>query len=246
MFKKYFYLVRHGETILNSQKKRQDEKGALSERGIQEVEDLGKRLSYMHIEKIFISPYERTIETASIINKYLNITSENIVYTDLLAERRNPSNIVGLHYDDPVAKSFIDIMDKSIHDPNLRIYDEENFQDLKDRAVKAEKYLIKNSKKYNLCVTHGIFLKMFLSVLLYGENLKVKEYIQMNMYNPADNAGVTFVSYSPIKNLKGKIKKFFDNLLKDENEIIDINKYSGWEILAYNDYTRDGFKRLRI
>ena len=51
---------------------------------------------------------------------------------------------------------------------------------------------------------HGIFLKMFLSVLLYGENLKVKEYIQMNMYNPADNAGVTFVSYSPIKNLKGK------------------------------------------
>ena len=85
----------------------------------------------MHIEKIFISPYERTIETASIINKYLNITSENIVYTDLLAERRNPSNIVGLHYDDPVAKSFIDIMDKSIHDPNLRIYDEENFKILK-------------------------------------------------------------------------------------------------------------------
>jgi broad specificity phosphatase PhoE len=72
MFKKYFYLVRHGETILNSQKKRQDEKGALSERGIQEVEDLGKRLSYMHIEKIFISPYERTIETASIINKYFS------------------------------------------------------------------------------------------------------------------------------------------------------------------------------
>ena len=164
MFTKYYYLVRHGETILNSQKIRQDEKGELSERGIQEVEDLGKRLLNMHIEKIFISPYERTIQTANIVNKYLKINNKNIIYTDLIAERKNPTNIVGLHYDHPLAKSFIDTMDKSIHHPDLRISDEENFQDLKNRAIKAQKYLIKNGKKYNLCVTHGIFLKMFLLI----------------------------------------------------------------------------------
>lgn len=251
MFTKYYYLVRHGETILNSKKIRQDEKGELSKKGIKEVEDLGNRLLNMHIQKIFISPYERTVETAKIVNKYLKIKNKNIIYTDIIAERKNPSNIVGLHYDDPLAKSFIDIMDKSIHDPNLRISDEENFQDLKDRAIKAQKFLINNGKKYNLCVTHGIFLKMFLSTLLYGKNLKVKDYIQMNMYNPADNAGVTLIKYSPIKNFFIPFWKFFDSIFGDDindedNENIKPDKYSPWEILSYNDYTRDGFKRLHI
>ncbi len=251
MFKKYFYLVRHGETILNSQKRRQDDKGRLSERGMKEVEDLGNRLLNMHIEKMFVSPYERTMETAKIINKYLKLKENRIIITDLIAERKNPSNIIGLHYDDPIAKSFIDRMDKSIHDPNLRIADEENFQDLKERAIKAQKFLINNSKKYNLCVTHGIFLKMFLSTLLYGKDLRVKDYIQMNLYNPSDNAGVTFIKYSPLKNFFMPLRKFFDSIFGDEVDGDDDgnpkpDKYSPWEILAYNDYTRDGFKRLRI
>jgi len=255
MFTKYFYLVRHGETILNSERKRQDEKGGLSERGIQEVEDLGNRLTYMHIQKMFVSPYERTLQTADIVNKYLKLKKKNIVVTPLIAERRNPSNIIGLSYDDPLAKSFIDIMDKSIHDPSLRISDEENFQDLKERALKTQQFLIKNSKKYNLCVTHGIFLKMFLSTLLYGKDLKVKEYIQMNLYNPSDNAGVTLVKYSPLKNFFMPLRKFFDSVFGEDKTIEEEaeekqtpkpDKYSAWEILSYNDYTRDGFKRLHI
>lgn len=251
MFTKYFYLVRHGETIFNNQKRRQDAKGGLSEKGIKEVEDLGNRLTKMHIEKMFVSPYERTIETAEIVNKYLKLKENRIVFTDLIAERKNPTNIIGLHYDDPIAKSFIDRMDKSIHNPNLRIADEENFQDLKERAIKAQKFLITKGKKYNLCVTHGIFLKMFLSTLLYGKDLRVKDYIQMNLYNPSDNAGVTFIKYSPLKNFFMPLRKFFDKIFDDELDSEDDensrpDKYSAWEILAYNDYTRDGFKRLRI
>lgn len=251
MFVKYFYLIRHGETILNEQRKRQDEKGGLSEKGKLEVEDLGERLTHMRIQKIFVSPYERTLETANIVNKYLNIKEGNYIVTPLLAERKNPTIIVGMQYDDPVAKSFIDKMDKSIHEPDLRIYDEENFQDLKNRALKAQKYLIKNSKKYNACFTHGIFLKMFLSTLLYGKDLSVKDYIQMNMYNPADNAGVTLVKYSSFKKFTAPLKKIRDFLFEEprtEEELKkpQIDKYSPWEILAYNDYTRDGFKKLSI
>ena len=250
MFTKYFYLIRHGETILNEQRIRQDEKGSLSEKGKLEVEELGKRLTKMKIRKMFVSPYERTLETAAIVNKYLKIQGENYVVTDLLAERRNPTIIVGKHYDDPIAKAFIDTMDKSIHDPDLRLYDEENFQDLKDRALETQKYLAKNGKKYNVCFTHGIFLKMFLSTLLFGKDLLVKDYIRMNMYNPADNAGVTFVKYSPIKKFIAPFRRFLDfiladNLHEEENQP-KINKYSPWEILAYNDYTRDGFEKLKI
>lgn len=253
MFIKYFYLVRHGETILNKERRRQGEKGGLSPNGVSEVEELSKRLLNMKIDKMFVSPFERTRETADIINKHLELSDKKIVITDLLGERRNPSKIIGLHYDDRVAKNFIDIMDKSIHDPSLRIYDEENFQDLKDRAISAQKFLIKHGAKHNLCVTHGIFLKMFLSTLLYGKNLTVKDYIHMGLYNPADNAGVTLVKYNPLKKLFGPLKKMIDEILEDEktdeeksNLEKGVDKYSPWEILAYNDYTRDGFKKLRI
>lgn len=142
MFTKYFYLIRHGETILNKQRVRQDEKGKLSPKGVNEAKEVGRRLIKHHIQKMFISPFERTIETAKLINDSLNLKDSQQIITPLLAERRNPSNIVGLSYDDPIANSFINKMDKSIHDPNLRIYDEENFQDLKDRALKTQDFLI--------------------------------------------------------------------------------------------------------
>ncbi len=246
MFVKYFYLIRHGETLLNVKKVRQDEKGFLSEKGKKEVDNLGKRLKHFKIKRFFVSPYERTIETADIVNKHLNINKENYIITDLIAERKNPTIIVGKQYDDPVAKSFIDTMDKSIHDPDLRLYDEENFQDLKDRALKAQKYLIKNGKKYNACFTHGIFLKMFLSTLLYGEKLTVKDHIQMNMYNPADNAALTMVKYSPYKKWIKPFKELRDSIFFEERKQSHLDRYSPWEILAYNDYIRDGQEKLSI
>lgn len=252
MFVKYYYLVRHGETVLNKEHKRQGEEGALSLVGVQEVEELSKRLLNMNIDKMFVSPFERTRETAKIINSYLKLNDNKIIFSPLIAERKNPTNIIGKDYDDPEAKSFVDTMDKSIHDPNLRISDEENFQDLKNRALLAQKYLIRNGSTHNLCVTHGIFLKMFLSTMLYGNDLTVREYAEMSLYNPVDNAGVTLVRYNYLKKYFGPIIRLWENLLDDNNDNDSelkkptMDKYSPWEILAYNDYTRDGFKKLRI
>ena len=254
MFVKYYYLVRHGETILNKEHKRQGEEGALSPTGVQEVEDVAKRFVNIKINRMFVSPFERTRETAGIINSLIKLNDNKIFITPLIGERKNPTNIIGKSYDDPEAKSFVDIMDKSLHDPNLRISDEENFQDLKDRAIAAQKYLIKNGRKYNLCVTHGIFLKMFLSTLLYGEKLTVKQYAEMALYNTADNAAVTLIKYDYIKKYFGPIQRFWENLLDDKNEDEEnvankpkMDKYSPWEILAYNDYVRgDGISRVRI
>lgn len=253
MFVKYYYLVRHGETIMNKDHKRQGEEGELSPFGIQEVEEVGKRFLNIKIDRMFVSPFERTIETSKIINSYLKLKDSKIIITPLIAERKNPTNIIGKSYDDPEAKSFIDKMDKSIHEPDLRISDEENFQDLKNRSLAAQKYLLRNGKSHNLCVTHGIFLKMFLSTLIYGEELTVKQYAEMALYNSADNAAITLVKYDYIKKIFGPIQKFWEELLddSDENEetILGIpkrNKYSPWEILAYNDYVRNGVDREKI
>jgi hypothetical protein len=76
----------------------------------------------------------------------------------------------------------------------------------------------------------------------------------MALYNPADNAAVTLIKYDYRKKYFGPMQRFWENLLddKDENEE-DVmgkpkrDKYSPWEILAYNDYVRgDGLARVKI
>ncbi len=213
MFTRTIYFVRHGETILNAEKKRQGEAGGLSLLGHSQAFALGERLSHFNIKRIFCSPFQRAMETA---DEILKTCAAPIEYSPLLGERKNPTRIIGLSYEDPVTIEAINFMDKSYHAAEARWDDEENFQDLKDRALKLKEFLIKNSTDGTLCVSHGIFLKMFLCTLLYDKDLNVEKYIKMSMFNPADNAGITIIKYSPLN--------FFSN---------------PWEIVAYNDNTVD-------
>lgn len=209
MLSKKIYFIRHGETILNAKKIRQGENGGLSEKGKSQAYSAGERLSAYNISKIFCSPFQRAIETSIEVTKNVNAPIE---YTPLLGERRNPSKIIGKSYDDHITKEAIAFMDKSFHLEDARWEDEENFLDLKNRALKLRDFLQKNIASSNLCITHGIFLKMFLCVLIHGEELSVETYIKMSLFNPADNAGITVVEYHPLN--------FFSN---------------PWEIVAYND-----------
>jgi probable phosphoglycerate mutase len=188
---KYIYLVRHGETVLNEEHIRQGSEGGLSDNGKKQVDRLGKRLSKFNIKKIFSSDFQRGRETAQIINHYLNV---EIVYTHLLTERKNPSSIVGKKFEDQEVVEKINMIDKSYHKANFRVEDEENFEDLKNRAIELRKYLERNAASRTLCITHGIFLKMFLCIIKYGDDLKVEEYIKNSVFNPANNAGITVVS----------------------------------------------------
>lgn len=211
---KTIYLVRHGETILNAEHKRQGREGKLSEKGVAQVSATAARLIDFKISKIFSSPYERTIETTQIIRSIIDPTNTlSLEYSELLTERRNPSSIIGLSYDDTHTVYAINFMDKSYHPDDARFEDEENFNDLKQRALELQKFLASNAPDHSLCVTHGIFLKMFLSVCIYGEALTMAEYIKLSVFNPAENAGLSVIEYSPIKSITG----------------------NGWKVLAYND-----------
>lgn len=209
MFSKTIYLVRHGETILNAARIRQGESGGLSELGKRQAFLTGERLKQFGISKIFCSPYERTMETADEIMKTINAPIE---YTPLLGERRNPSSIIGKSYDDIETINAINFLDRSFSDGEKHIGDEENFTDLKERALKLKNFLASRASNKTLCITHGIFLKMFLCTLIYDKNLKVEDYIKLSLFNPADNAGITVVKYNPF--------------------LLFFNR---WEIIAYND-----------
>lgn len=211
IFDKHIFLLRHGETVLNAKHIRQNSTGELSDSGREQARRAGERLKSFKIKKMISSPFERTIETSNIVAGVLGLEYS---LNDLLVERRNPSEIIGRSYEDPVTVQIINFIDKSFHDPNARYSDEENFTDMRYRAIALKKYLEEKAIDNTLCISHGIFLKMFLSVVLVGDNLSISDYIKLSVYNTSDNAAISLITYNPLKKFLGQ---------------------NPWKILAYND-----------
>ena len=191
---KLIYFVRHGETESNVQNIRQGSEGPLTEKGRKQALDTALRFPKFkgRPQVIISSPFERTKETAEIIGKELKL---KVKYSDLLKERRNPSEIIGHWGDEPGIKQIIDRMDKSYHADDLRVSDEENFTDLKKRAKKLLGFISRRWEKRIILVTHGIFLKMVISYMLHGDKLTASEYNKLSYYNPISNAGMAICSY---------------------------------------------------
>lgn len=196
MATKLIYFVRHGETVLNAQGVRQGPEGSLTEQGRAQALATAKRFPKEkgRPQIIISSPYQRTKETAEIIAQELHM---KVKYCDLLRERKNPTEIVGHWGGEPEVKQIIDLIDKSYHADDLRVSDEENFSDLKKRAKKLLAYISRRRQKRIIMVTHGIFLKMVISYMLYGDKLTASQYNTLSYFNPAKNAGMTICSYTP-------------------------------------------------
>jgi broad specificity phosphatase PhoE len=211
MATKLIYFVRHGETENNALGIRQDAKGALTEKGRTQALATAKRFpKHKGCPQIIIaSPYERTKETAAIIATELHL---RVKYSNLLTERRNPSEVIGRSGSDPEIKQIIDRIDNSYHADDLRFSDEENFSDLKKRAKKLLRYITWRPQKRIIMVTHKIFLKMVVAYMEYGDTLTASEYNSLSYFNPIDNAGMAICSYT------------HHFLKKDE-----------WKVLVWND-----------
>lgn len=206
-----FYFVRHGETILNAAHIKQGAEGGLSESGKRQAAEVGNMLEPFAIHTIIASPYERARETAIIINKQLHGA---LYYTPLLAERRNPSEVIGRNRDDPEVARIVDQMDLAYHEDNFRYSDEENFVDLKKRARKCLRYLAWQGDLRNCVVTHHAFLKMLLAFMLYRNKLHAKDYVKLSYFNMSDNGGVSICEFHPWKMFSST---------------------HGWEVISFNE-----------
>jgi broad specificity phosphatase PhoE len=195
MATKLIYFVRHGETENNVQNIRQGPEGALSAKGREQALATALRFPKHkgHPQIIISSPYERTKETAEIIGKELNM---KVKYSDLLRERKNPTEIIGHWGGEQGIKQIIDRMDMGYHADDLRVSDEENFTDLKKRAKKLLKFIKHRWQKRIILVTHKIFLKMVISYMLYGDKLTASQYNTLSYFNPINNASMAICSYT--------------------------------------------------
>lgn len=219
MSQKLIYFVRHGESELNAKGIRQGREGGLSEKGRQQVKETAKRFPKRKgkPDVILASPYERTKETAAIIAEELNM---KVYYSDLLVERRNPSEIIGHEGKEKDVERIVDTIDKSFHDDNLRYSDEENFTDLKNRAKELLEYIRSRPEDKIIMVTHGIFLKMVISYIIKGDLLNASEYNTMSFFNAADNAGMTIIKYTGhwFKKDEWKLLAWNNDLVEEEKK----------------------------
>ena len=196
MATKVIYFVRHGETQNNAENIKQGEGGSLTDKGRAQALATAKRFpkGKGRPQIIISSPYERTKETAEIIAKELHM--RKIKYSDLLKEKRNPTEIIGHYSKERGVREIIDRIDKSYHPDDLRISDEENFVDLKARAKKLLTYIKRRRQRRIIMVTHSKFLKMVVAYMIYGEKLTASQYNNLVYFNSIKNAGMTICSYT--------------------------------------------------
>jgi broad specificity phosphatase PhoE len=204
------YFVRHGQTEANAKRIRQDDKGPLSATGRAQAKATAAYLARFPIKAMVASPYERATETAHILNETLKVP---LAFSPLLAERRNPTEIVGRRDDDPAVVKIVDQIDRAYHDDDFRYSDEENFADLRDRARRLLHLLSHQSATHLVAVTHGIYLKMVIAYLLNRHSLHAGDYAKLSFFNASDNAGITICEFEPLKRF---------------------NRTRGWRVIEYN------------
>ena len=200
------YFVRHGQSKDNLKQIHQGAKTPLSSYGKNQAKRVAKRMRKHKIDKIYASPQKRAKETAQTISRSLR---KPIEYWEEIKEVSNPSEMVGISYKTKKSEEIRGIKKEKEIDPNWRYSDEENFSDQKRRGLAVLRHLESEHQGQNiLCVSHGTIVKLILSLIIYGENLKAKEFYAIRDTMKISNTGLTKC-------------KFFDR--------------DGWKVISVND-----------
>ena len=174
------YLLRHGLTESNKKKIYAGwSEECLCEEGVVALHKIGRKLKEFKIEKIFSSPIRRAIQTAEIINSFLEKTIE--------IEEKLKEIKMGLWEglsEIEVEGKFENEWEIWITKPSrLKLDGRESLRELQLRALKAIKK-ITNSSDYSriLVVTHVAIIRV---LIIYYNNLSMDIYKKIDVPNGA-------------------------------------------------------------
>ncbi|MEK7144410.1 MAG: histidine phosphatase family protein [Patescibacteria group bacterium] len=189
---KTIYFIRHGESEGNTGPVRQDGFSSLSDRGREQAAFMAERCSKFPIDILVASTMTRAQQTATIIGEKIG---KEVVSSEFFTERRRPSAQTGKPKEDPEAL----IIDKEIWNnfgtAGYRHSDEENFEDLRDRAQQALQFLANRSEENIAVVTHGFFMRIVVAYVVFKERLTGKECELFMRTFHMENTGLTIIKY---------------------------------------------------
>lgn len=199
------YFVRHAESIWNKAHRHQLAETPLSENGISQTKILAQRFLHIHPDVILSSPYTRALQTAKAIE---DITSVPVTTSELLIERQMPSNFLGKLLDDPEITAMHQSLRDHADEKDRHLSDEENYYDLVQRANKALEYIASFDKETIVVVTHGYFLVVMITALLFDSSLNYQQFRLFKEGASFKNTGITLCEY---KNEKWKLLTWNDH-----------------------------------
>lgn len=209
---KVIYFVRHGESEGNAGDTYQLDSSTLSNKGLNQAEQIAERALHLPIKSLVSSTMPRAVETATVISKKIQLP---LVTSELFVERRRPSGQQGLIRTSPEAIEMDNGIIRSASEVGYRYADEENFDDLTLRAEKALSYLAQHASDNILVVTHGVFLRVLLAKAIYGNALTGKECTNIIGTMQTTNTGLTIFTY-------------------------DTEKTPIWQVITWNDHAHLG------
>ena len=189
---KTIYFVRHGQTEGNANGMYQHWGLPLSELGREQAQAVAQRFDSIEIDTILVSDMERAIETAKTIAERIQKT---VQIDPLFREIARPVVIRGRSKTDPDVVEIIEFTNKYWNDPSVKHSDEENFPELKARALRAVERLETMPEDSILVVTHGFFLHMVVAVMQYGHALTPEAFDRTDSFLHMSNTGITVCKF---------------------------------------------------
>lgn len=171
------YLVRHGETEWNRLGKTQGGSDIpLNEAGRGQAAATGEALARVQWDRVYASPLERAMETATIIGSFCGFHADAIIPDPRLKER---------HYGDAEGLTIAERKARFVD--NSSIPGAETWQEVRTRGGEAIRAIVRaHSVQRILVVAHGGLIKSILAVVTEG--------VYSHKTGPLKNAGVTAIT----------------------------------------------------
>jgi broad specificity phosphatase PhoE len=189
---KTVYFVRHGSTEGNENRAYQHVHTPLSELGRRQAACVARRFERIPIDLVITSDMERAAETARCIAEKNGFP---IVVDPLFQEILRPALIRGKARDAPEVLEIMRWLTENWTNTHVKHSDEENFFDLKKRALKALEYLAQRPERTLLVVTHGTFLCMLIGCMMAGEEVSPQWFDHVHHFLVLKNSAVSVCEY---------------------------------------------------
>jgi broad specificity phosphatase PhoE len=189
---KIVYFVRHGSTEGNEKRAYQHLHTPLSELGRRQAEFVARRFKRIPVDIVITSDMERAAETGRCIAERNRFP---IVFDPLFQEILRPAIVRGKGRDDPEVLETMRFLAENWTNARVKHSDEENFFDLKKRALKALEHLAGRLERTVLVVTHGTFLCMMMCCMMAGEEVSPELFDRVHHFLVLKNTALSVCEY---------------------------------------------------